>query len=315
MLDDVHRAHGQPGAIDEAGDVAVEGDVAEGVFRGFNLLGVLLIQVAEGDDLGMAEKGVVIEGDLGVQRQHLVRRGGDERIDLDHRGIGLFVHRIKRANEPGGVLGFGGIESQTEDELPHLEIGQAVGGINADLENLFGGLVGDFLDFNPAFGRGDDDGAGTRAIEKNGEVVFLLDAACLGKIDRLHLATGGAGLGGDEGAAKHLIREVERLRLGFGVLHAALEAAGERALAPAAGVDLRFYDDGSVGQLREGGGKLGGGLCGHTQGDGHAEFFEKGFGLEFVNIHGGDKTVIEPQIGQNGHQKSASDESAGAIQK
>jgi hypothetical protein len=83
-LDDVERRHREPGAVDHAADRALEGDVGEVVLRGFDLLGVLLAQVAQGDDLGMAVERVAVEGELGVEAAQLAVLGDDERVDLEH---------------------------------------------------------------------------------------------------------------------------------------------------------------------------------------------------------------------------------------
>ena len=89
VLNDVHGGHGQAGAVDHAGDGAVELDVVERVLAGFDFERVFFGGVAQSLDVGMAEEGVVVEGDLGVEREELVVLGGDEGIDLDQRGVGL----------------------------------------------------------------------------------------------------------------------------------------------------------------------------------------------------------------------------------
>ena len=50
-LDDVHRRHGEAGAVDHAADIAVERDIGEIVFRGLDLLRVLLGDVAQLGDV------------------------------------------------------------------------------------------------------------------------------------------------------------------------------------------------------------------------------------------------------------------------
>ena len=56
QLDDVHRRHGEAGAVHHAPDVAVERDVGEVVLRRLDLLLVLLVEVAQLDDVGVAEE-------------------------------------------------------------------------------------------------------------------------------------------------------------------------------------------------------------------------------------------------------------------
>jgi hypothetical protein len=73
VLDDVHRAHREAGAVDEAGDVAVERDVAQRVLRGLDFLRVFLVQVAQRDDFRVAEERVVVERHLRVEGEDFVR--------------------------------------------------------------------------------------------------------------------------------------------------------------------------------------------------------------------------------------------------
>ena len=54
VLDQVHRAHGQAGAVDQAGDVAVEADVAQAALAGPELGGVFLGHVEHRGDVGVA---------------------------------------------------------------------------------------------------------------------------------------------------------------------------------------------------------------------------------------------------------------------
>ena len=58
-LDDVHGRHGEAGAVDHAADVAVERDVGEVVLRGLDLLGVLFGDVAQLDDVLVAESALL----------------------------------------------------------------------------------------------------------------------------------------------------------------------------------------------------------------------------------------------------------------
>ena len=71
-LDDVHGGHGEAGAVDHAADGAVERHVVEVVFRRLDLLGVLLGEIAQRHDIGMAIERVVVEADLGVEADELV---------------------------------------------------------------------------------------------------------------------------------------------------------------------------------------------------------------------------------------------------
>ena len=70
-LDDVHRRHREAGAVHHAADVAVERDVAEVVLRRLGLARVLLVRVAQLAQVGVAEERVVVEVDLGVERDQV----------------------------------------------------------------------------------------------------------------------------------------------------------------------------------------------------------------------------------------------------
>jgi hypothetical protein len=91
MLDDVHRRHREAGAIDEAGDAAVELDVIQAELARFDFERRFLGEVAHLLNVLVAIERVVIEADLGVhgaKRFLAVRADHDaERIDLDHRGV------------------------------------------------------------------------------------------------------------------------------------------------------------------------------------------------------------------------------------
>ncbi len=73
----------RPGAVHHAGDGAIELDVVERVLACFNFKRVLFGHIAQCLDVGVAEEGVVVEGDFSVESEELVVLGGDEGIDFD----------------------------------------------------------------------------------------------------------------------------------------------------------------------------------------------------------------------------------------
>ena len=74
VLDHVHGGHGEAGAVDDAADLSVEGDVVEPVFGRLGLARILLGVVAQLRHAGPAEHRVVVEPHLGVERQQATRR-------------------------------------------------------------------------------------------------------------------------------------------------------------------------------------------------------------------------------------------------
>ena len=85
--DDVERRHHQARAVADDADLAVELDVVEVVLLGLELERVGGVLVLELGVAGLAEVGVVVEGDLAVQRQDLVVGRAHQRVDLDQGGV------------------------------------------------------------------------------------------------------------------------------------------------------------------------------------------------------------------------------------
>ena len=105
QLDDVHRRHGEAGAVDHAADVAVELDVGEVVFRRLDLHRLFFGEVAQLLEVGVAELGIVVEADLGIEHQQLALVGDRQRVDLDLRGVGADERVVELAEHLAGLLG------------------------------------------------------------------------------------------------------------------------------------------------------------------------------------------------------------------
>ena len=89
QLDDVHRRHRQARAVDQTADVAVEGDVVQVRLLGADVQRLFLRLICHRDDVVVAEQRVVVEVELGIDRQQLAVLGDHQRIDLGQRRIGL----------------------------------------------------------------------------------------------------------------------------------------------------------------------------------------------------------------------------------
>ena len=89
VLDDVHGGHGEAGAVDHAGDGAVELDVVEAELGGFDFERIFFVEIAQFAKILVAEERVVVEGHLGVERDELAVAGEDEGIDFEQRGVGV----------------------------------------------------------------------------------------------------------------------------------------------------------------------------------------------------------------------------------
>src|SRR5215212_8962675 len=241
-LDDVHRRHREPRAVDHAGDVAVELDVVEVELRRLDLQRLLLVEVAQGVEVRVAEHRVVVEGDLGVEREQPPVLRQEERVDLKQRGVGLLVRVVERLHELGRLVDERRGQSQPEGELARLEGAEADGRVDGLLQNQFGRVGGDLFDVHAAGRGGHEDGAPRRAVEHDAEVELLINREPLFDEQRAHLAPLGAGLVRDELHAEYLAGQFLRL---VGALRD-LDAA---ALAAAARVYLRLDDDDLRAQL------------------------------------------------------------------
>ena len=87
---DVDRGHGEPGAVAEDADLAVELHVRDALLPRHPLERVELGHVPHLRDVGMPEERVVVHGELRVERQYLdaglALRRDDQRVDLaEHR--------------------------------------------------------------------------------------------------------------------------------------------------------------------------------------------------------------------------------------
>ena len=89
LVDDVERAHRQPGAVGDDADRAVEADVLQVVLAGHLLALVELLGGPVLVPLGMAERGVVVEADLGVEGVHAAVGPQDQRVDLGQVAVAL----------------------------------------------------------------------------------------------------------------------------------------------------------------------------------------------------------------------------------
>ena len=87
VLNNVHRRHRQARAVHHARNRAVELDVVQRVLARLHFQRIFFGNVAQRLDVGVAEQRVVVEGDLGVEREQLAVGRRDEGIDLDQRRV------------------------------------------------------------------------------------------------------------------------------------------------------------------------------------------------------------------------------------
>ena len=276
-MGDVHRSHGESGAVDYATDIAVELDVVDVERSGLDLEGVFLVGIAQFNDVPMPEHGVVVYVDLGVHCQHAAVGSDAEWIDLDERAVVLFKQLVQGGHQSRDwpVQGVGNTESVRE--LASLERLQAEHRVYGDGENLLRCGLGHLLDLHAARRTGDRHYTLGSAIDSHPDVHFGLD------VDRLlheYAADGDSfwsGLKRDECRSEH--------RLGrFGCCLRRVDNLDAASLAASAGVDLGLHDDGPADVSCDLGGFVRGGRD-LPLGYGDAVSCEDFFRLVFVDLH------------------------------
>jgi hypothetical protein len=277
-LDGVHGRHGEAGAVDETADVAIEFDeVADALLGGFDLGRILLVFIAQGLDVLVAEEGVVVDVHLGVEGEDAAVLRDDERVDLCERRIAGDEGVVERGHELRRGLHQATGEAEGEAEFAGEVLLETGDGIDGDAVDGLRGLCGDLLDLHAAGGAGHHHRAAGGAIDEDGEVELALDGHLLLDEDGLHLLALGAGLVGDELHAEDLREDPGGLVGGVGELDAA-------ALAAAACVDLGLDDDLAAELVRGRPGVFGGGGDAALR-DGDAEAGENLLRLELVDLH------------------------------
>ena len=82
-----------------------------------------------GRPFGVAEGGVAVEGDLGVERQQGSARGDAQRVDLDQGGVVLAEQPPEVGQQLGELRGQRAVEARQRGELGELGGGQAAHGV------------------------------------------------------------------------------------------------------------------------------------------------------------------------------------------
>ena len=142
----VQGGHGETGAVDHAADIAVELDVGtDAGLLGLDLHGVFLVEVAP-VLIALAEGGVVVQIDLGVEGEHAVVLGEDARIDLGQQRVGGDEGAVEAGEELAGLEDglFG--HAELLGELAAAEGREALGGVDGEADDGGGVALGDLFD-------------------------------------------------------------------------------------------------------------------------------------------------------------------------
>ena len=138
--------------------------------RGLDVEGRLLVDVAQGQDIGVPEQRVVVEAQLGVERQNTPVPGDDERIDLGERGVAIEVRAEEVLDQRHGGLELIAGEAEAERERARLERLEPERRIGPFPDDLLGMCLGHFLDVHPTRARRHDDVLRASAIEGDRQI-------------------------------------------------------------------------------------------------------------------------------------------------
>src|SRR5574343_708696 len=286
QLDRVHGGHGQTGTVHQTADVAVEGDVGQIELGSFDFVGIFFVQVAHGDDLFLTVESVGVEVELGVDRLDRTVAFVDQRVDFGQRSVGFHVAGVQLLQRIHALRNRGFQHAHALGQGQRLLVGQADQRVDEDLDDLFRGLVGNFLDVHPAFVRSHHgDGLGG-TVGQRGNVVFVLDVGAFFDQQVTDLLAFRTGLVRDQLHAEDRAGVIAH----FFERRCDLDAT---TLATATCVDLGLDDPNLAAQ---------GFSCLDCVVDGravnparnrNAEFFQELFALIFVNFHALSLRLVE----------------------
>ena len=278
VIDDVHGAHGQARAVHHAANLPVQLDEVQVELAGVDLLLGLFVEVAEGQHIGMAEEGVVIEPDLGIQGGDIAVLGHHQRVDLHHGAVLLHEEPVEVLEEDHALFEAVALEPKGEGHLAGLERAETQGWIHGHLDDLLGGFFGDFFNLHAAFRGGQDGDAAGAAIHQEAQVELAGDVDGFGDEHGADLAALGTGLLGDELHAEDGLEQI-------GGLVGIRRKLHSPALATATGMDLGLHHAGPAEALGDHSGIFR--ILRHLPvRGGHLVLPQQFLGLVFVDIHG-----------------------------
>ena len=182
-LDEVHRGHRQAGPVDHAADRAVEVDERDALGARLGVGRVLRLEVSQRLEVGVAGEGRIVEGDLGVEADEVLRRTAVfvrlpddcERVDLDQVGIVGQHRRDEAPGDPDEGAQMRPAEPDREGQPTGLPVEQAEERVGLDPMDRPGIDPGDLFDLDAALGGRHQDDPPAGPIEDRPEVELLDD--------------------------------------------------------------------------------------------------------------------------------------------
>ncbi|MNI27536.1 hypothetical protein D3C73_812740 [compost metagenome] len=226
----------------------------------------------------MAEQGVGVEVELGVQGDDVALAVAVQRVDFNQRRVGVHVALIQLLEHVHGLGGGVGGQADRVGDLGGLLGGQAGQRVDVFGDDLLGSGVSHFLDVHAAFAGGDEGDLLRGAVSDQRHVVFLLNVGAVFDVQATNLLAFRAGLVRDQLHAQdfrgQLAHVVQRARQ--------LDAT---ALAAAARVNLCLDDPHRSTQLFSGSHGLVDGKSGDPARHRDAKLLQQFLALILVDFH------------------------------
>ena len=121
---------------------------------------------------GVTESGVVVEGDLAVNRPHGAVGAGHQRVDLDQGRVLIAVDGPQGFEDGGNGLGRFLVEARFLGDVAGDLGVDTNGGIEGDARESLGALLREGLNVHAAFARAHRQVAAVRSVQQDREVVF-----------------------------------------------------------------------------------------------------------------------------------------------
>ena len=123
----------------------------------------------------LPEERVVVEGELGVEREEPALLGHRERVDLELERVGLDEAAVETAKDGHGLREERAREPEGRGELAALEVLEADGGIDRLPHDRLGSEVGDPLDLDASERRSDQRDALCGPVDDERDVELSVD--------------------------------------------------------------------------------------------------------------------------------------------
>ncbi len=228
--DDVERRHREPGPVREDADRSVELHVGDALLARGALLGRIGLGIAHLPDVGVPEEGVVVDGELRVERLDLAGGRDDQRVDLAEHRVELDEGLVQLPDDRRDLLLLLRVlDAGAVDQPPRLPGLEALERVDVQADERVGARGRNLLDVHAALRREHEQRLLRAAVEGDREVVLLGDIG--GGLDP-ELADDVAA----DVEAENLLRALLRLVRPLGELDPA-------RLAAPAGQHLRLDDD------------------------------------------------------------------------